>query len=179
MPAPLDDIQQDILLHPTYGASEPLIFTLDVTQFQSIVLPNGVQIDIPAGALGSEGWVTLYIIPGGGPERGPGQTVMGGGFEVRAVDSNGQEIRQFSNNVLITIPYPSDEELAALGIDESQLAPAYFAELLGSWAVVDNYTQDTVNNIIKFQVDHFSRFDNLSITPTLPVNRIFLPLAIR
>ena len=179
VPVPLDDILQDILLHPTYGASEPLIFTLDVTQFQSIVLPNGVQIDIPAGALGSEGWVTLYIIPGGGPERGPGQTVMGGGFEVRAVDSNGQEIRQFSNNVLITIPYPSDEELAALGIDESQLAPAYFAELLGSWAVIDNYTQDTVNNTLQFQVDHFSRFDNLSITPTLPVNRIFLPLAIR
>jgi hypothetical protein len=86
--------------------------------------------------------------------------VVGYGYELRAIDENGQEITHFERNVVMTLPY-SEAEVVAAGLAESQLAPVYYSTLLGEWTLVESFVVDTESNWITLQVDHFSRFGKL------------------
>jgi hypothetical protein len=158
----------------------PFIISFDATQMQTIVMPDGTNLKIPPGALADSGTVTLYIFPTRKlrPERG--REVIGAGYEIWATDQNGQEITQFSKNVILALQYPPDAVLEANGISEHLLVPVYYSTLVGRWILAESYVVDTMQNRITLQINHFTKFGAYSTggAPTAP-EKLYLPIVLR
>jgi hypothetical protein len=138
---------------------QPIIVSFDGSQMQTIVMPNGVELNIPAGALVKTGapntTVTLYIFSLQGPQVQFNNENIGVGYEFWAVDSDGHEITQFNPNVNMTFNYPSDTDLEQQQISEFRLIPLYYSTLMGRWILAVSYEVDTSNNEIKQTLEHF------------------------
>jgi hypothetical protein len=158
MPASGGTIQQNLILHGPYPLPQPLIITFDATMMQTIDMPNGMQLQIPPGALATSGQITLYIFPTYELAMSADSQIVDIGYDIWAVDQDGLEIKRFNQNIFVTIPYLSDDELAALGLSENGLIPLFYSTLLGKWLLVDGFVIDTLNNTIQFQLNHFSKF---------------------
>jgi hypothetical protein len=120
--------------------------------------------------------VTLFIFPTRELRPEPSQEIVGVGYEMWAVDENGQEITHFNHNAAMTFPYPPDAELALQGISEYSLIPVYYSTLVGQWILADSYVVDTDNNEITLQIDHFTKFGTLS---TEQQHLIYLPVVLK
>jgi hypothetical protein len=149
---------QDLDLGGPWPLPQPFIVSFDGSQMQTIVMPDGVELRIPPGAVVVSGTVTLFIFPTQEMQPKPGQEIVGAGYEIWAVDQNGQEVTQFNQNVMMTFHYPPDAVLSAQGISEQLLVPVYYSTLVGRWILADSYVVDTVQNEITLQIDHFSKF---------------------
>jgi len=156
---------------------QPIIVSFDGSQMQTIVLPDGVELRIPPGALVVSGTVTLFIFPTQELRPEAGHEMIGAGYEMWAVDQNGQEITQFNKNVVMIFYYPPDTVLYQQGISEHMLVPVYYSTLVGHWILADSYIVDTVNNEITLQINHFTRFGVMSTAPA--EKRVYLPLVLR
>jgi hypothetical protein len=172
-----DQAIQNLELAGPYPLPQPIIVSFDASQMQTIVLPDGVELSIPPGALAISGTVTLFIFPTYEMRPEPGHELIGAGYEIWAVDQNGQEITQFNQNVMMTFYYPSDAVLQAHGISEHLLVPVYYSTLAGHWILADSYVVETVHNEITLQISHFSKFGLMSTGPA--EHTIFLPLFFR
>lgn len=168
---------QDLTLAGPYTLPQPLIVSFDGTQMQTIVLPDGVELSIPPGALVVSGTVTLFIFPTQELRPEEGQEVIGVGYEIWATDQNGQEIGQFNKNVVMTFYYPPDATLVSQGISEYKLVPMYYSTLVGHWILADSYVVDTANNEITCHMSHFSKF-GVSSTEARQYP-LYLPLVLR
>jgi len=166
---------QNLELGGPWILPQPFIVSFDGTQMQTIIMPDGVELLIPARALVNSGTVTLFIFPTHEMRPEPGRELVGPGYEIWAVNQNGQEITQFNQRVVMTFHYPPDADLIQLGISESMLVPVYYSTLVGHWTLADSYVVDTVHNEITLQLGHFSRFSIMGEeTP-----KIYLPLILR
>ena len=172
-----DTFAQDLTLGGPCTMPQPLIVSFDGTQMQTIVLPDGVELSIPPGALVVSGTVTLFIFPTREMRPEPGHELIGAGYEIWAVDQNGQEITHFNQNVMMTFHYPPDPELALHGVSEYMLIPVYYSTLAGHWILADNYVVDTINNEITLQISHFTKFGLASTGPA--EYKIYLPLVLK
>nr|QGF22327.1 hypothetical protein [uncultured bacterium] len=150
---------QDLELKGPYPLPQPFIISFDGTQMQTIVLPDGVQLDIPGGALLTTGAtstaVTLFVLASDEKKPQPGEELVGPGYEIWAVDGDGMEIVQFNHNVTMTFSYPDDGTLELQDISEYQLIPVYYSTLEGHWIFPDSYEVDTANNEIAMNLLHF------------------------
>jgi len=176
-PPPVAQAFRDLELGGPWPLPQPFIVSFDGTQMQTIVLPDGTELNIPPGALVVSGTVTLFIFPTYELLPEPGHEIIGAGYEMWAVDQNGQDITQFNKNVMMTFSYPSDAVLFLHGISEHLLVPVYYSTLAGHWILADRYVVDTVNNEITLQINHFTRFGVMSTAPA--EKRIYLPLVLR
>ncbi len=167
---------QDLTLSGPYAMPQPFIVSFDGSQMQTIIMPDGVELTIPPGALVTSGTVTLFIFPTKEMRPEPGREIVGVGYEMWAVDQDGREITQFNQNVLMTFQYPSDAVLAAHGISEYHLVPVYYSTLVGHWILADSYVVDTDNNEITLQIGHFTTFGTLA---TETEYLIYLPLVFK
>jgi hypothetical protein len=167
---------KDLELGGPWPLPQPFIISFDGSQMQTIIMPDGIQLTIPAGALVTSGTVTLHIFPTRELRPEKGKEVIGAGYEIWATDQNGQEITQFNQDVVMTIPYPADAVLKAHGIVEQMLIPVYYSTLVGRWTLADSYVLDTVNNEITLQISHFTKFGAFS---TSKEYGIYLPLVLR
>ncbi len=156
--APPSQAVQNLDLAGPYALPQPFIVSFDGTQMQTIVMPDGVVMTIPAKALTNSGTVTLFIFPTQELRPEAGREIIGAGYEMWAVDQNGQEIVQFNKRVLLTFQYPPDATLASQGISEDLLVPMYYSTLAGHWILADRYALDTINNEITCQLSHFTTF---------------------
>jgi ELWxxDGT repeat protein len=103
-------------------------------------------------------------------------------FMLEARDSAGRPITQFAQPYTLTISY-TDEQLAALSIDEADLNLAFWDG--SAWVNVlpcDGCGVDTVNNRLTAMLDHFTEFALFS--GELPAvgdgkSRVYLPLTQR
>ena len=172
-----DQETQDLELGGPWSLPQPFIVSFDGTQMQTIVLPDGVELNIPPGALVVSGTVTLFIFPTQEMRPEPGREIIGVGYEMWAVDQNGQEITHFNQNVMMTFHYPPDAVLQAHGISEYMLVPVYYSTLVGHWILADSYVVDTVNNEITLQVSHFTKFGIRSTREA--AYEIYLPLVLK
>jgi hypothetical protein len=106
----------------------------------------------------------------------------GHSFLLEARDSAGRPITQFAQPYTLTISY-TDEQLAALSIDEADLNVAFWDG--SAWVNVlpcDGCSVDTVNNRLTAVLDHFTEFALFS--GELPAvgdgkSRVYLPLTRR
>jgi hypothetical protein len=167
---------QDLQLAGPYPLPQPLIVSFDASQMQTIVLPDGVQLVIPPGALGT-GTVTLFIYPTREMRPEEGREVIGPGYEIWAVDGNGQEITRFNQDVIMTLSYPDDATLALHGIREELLIPVYYSTLVGRWILAESYVVDTANNEITLEIAHFTTFGTLAMEEERTT--IYIPLLFR
>jgi hypothetical protein len=172
-----DQETQDLELDGPWLLPQPIIVSFDGTQMQTIVLPDGVELNIPPGALVVSGTVTLFIFPTQEMRPEPGSEIIGAGYEMWAVDQNGQEITHFNQNVMMTFYYPTDAVLQAHGISEYMLVPVYYSTLVGHWILADSYVVDTINNEITLQVSHFTKFGIRSTREA--AYEIYLPLVFK
>jgi hypothetical protein len=172
---------QDLELGGPWSLPQPIIVSFDGTQMQTIQLltspGSSLELRIPAGALVDSGTVTLFIFPTRELRPEPGKEIVGVGYEMWAVDQNGQEITQFRQNVQMIFPYPSDAVLEAEGISEHLLVPVYYSTLVGHWILAEGYVVDTERNEITLWIGHFTKFAALS-TEAKEV-KIYLPLVLK
>jgi hypothetical protein len=138
------ELQGDSATGTGFPLPQPMIVSFDGTQMQTIVLPNGLTIQIPAGALVTSGTVTLFIYPVQEVRPEPGRRILGLGYRFVAIDQNGMEA------------------LEQEGIAETRLVPVYYSTLFGHWIPVAGYVLDTVNNEITFQIDRWGTFGLMS-----------------
>jgi len=174
---PIGQAVQDLVLGGPYTLPLPFIVSFDASQMQTIIMPDGVELSIPPGALAVSGTVTLFILPTQAMRPEPGQEIVGAGYAMWAVDQNGQQITQFNQNVELTLPYPPDPDLATLGILEHRLIPVYYSTLAGQWILADSYVVDTVHNVITLRISHFTRFGVMSSVPAAKM--VYLPLVLK
>jgi hypothetical protein len=174
---PVGQATQDLEMGGPWPLPQPFIVSFDGTYMQTIVLPDGVELRIPPGALVDSGTVTLFIFPTHELRPEPGREIIGVGYEIWAVDQNGKEITQFRKKVVMTFSYPDDAVLAMHGISEHLLVPVYYSTLVGHWMLADSYVVDTVHNEITLQLDHFSKFSVMSTGPA--EKRVYLPLILK
>jgi len=167
---------QDLEMGGPWPLPQPFIVSFDGGQMQTIIMPDGVELNIPAGALVGSGTVTLFIFPTQELRPEPGQEIIGAGYEMWAVDQNGKEITHFNHNVAMTLSYPPDADLAKQGISEHLLVPVYYSTLVGHWILADSYVVDTDNNEITLHIDHFTKFGTLA---TEKQRLIYLPVVLK
>jgi hypothetical protein len=176
-PPPVAQAFRDLEMGGPWPLPQPFIVSFDGTQMQTIILPGGTELNIPPGALVVSGTVTLFIFPTYEMRPEPGREIIGVGYEMWAVNQNGQDITHFNKNVMMTFSYPSDAVLFLHGISEHLLVPVYYSTLAGHWILADSYVVNTVNNEITLQIDHFTKFSVMSTAPA--ERRIYLPLVLR
>ena len=176
-PSPIAQAFQDLELGGPWALPQPFIVSFDGTQMQTIVMPDGVELIIPPGALVNSGTVTLFILPTRALRPEAGREIVGVGYEMWGIDQNGQQITQFNKNVILTFPYPPDAELAKLGISEHLLVPVYYSTLVGRWILAESYVVDTEHNEITLQLRHFTKFGVAAIEPRQ--NYLFLPIVLK
>jgi hypothetical protein len=172
---PVGQAIQDLEMGGPWALPQPFIVSFDGTQMQTIIMPDGVELRIPSRALVDSGTVTLFIFPTYEMRPEPGREIVGPGYEIWAVDQNGQEITQFNKKVVMTFHYPPDDELIQHGISESMLVPVYYSTLVGHWILADSYVVNTAHNKVTLQLDHFSRFGIMGEEGPM----IYLPLVLR
>jgi len=168
---------QNLTLSGPYPLPQPFIVSFDGSQMQTIIMPDGVELQIPPGALVVSGTVTLFIFPTREMRPEPGHEIIGAGYEMWAIDQNGQEITQFNKNVVMTFSYPPDAVLESHGISEHLLVPVYYSTLVGRWILANSYVVDTTNNEITLQINHFTKFSLMSTAPA--EHKIYLPLVVK
>jgi hypothetical protein len=167
-------VVRDLELQGPWTMPQPIIVSFDGSQMQTIIFPNGVELSIPPGAIVTSGTVTLFIFPTKEMRPEPGREFIGVGYEIWAVDQNGQEITQFNQDIVVTFYY-DPTQLAAL-VQEAHLIPVYYSTLAGRWILADSYVLDTANNKIILQISHFTRFGVMRGEESYD---IFLPLVLR
>jgi hypothetical protein len=173
----VDQATQDLVLGGPWPLPQPFIISFDGSYMQTIVMPDGVELTIPPGALVVSGTVTLFVFPTYEMVPQPGREVIGPGYEMWAVDENGREITRFNQNVMMTFGYPPDAVLEAHGIAEHFLVPVYYSTLAGHWILAESYVVDTVHNEITLQINHFTKFGVASTEPR--EYHLYLPIVLR
>lgn len=176
VPAPGGQAVRDLVLFGPKLLPQPFIVSFDASQMQTIIMPDGVELSIPPGALAVSGTVTLFIFPTQEMRPEPGREIIGAGYEMWAVDQNGQQITQFNQNVVMTLYY-SEADLAMHHIPEHMLIPVYYSTLAGQWILADSYVVNTIHNQITLQISHFTKFGIMSTGPA--EYTIYLPLVLR
>lgn len=153
------EISQDFTLGESVFTVPPTVSsTFDAGNVRNIELDNGVRINIPSGALGDSGDdVTVTAAPKINVNQGKTDKLFGVGYELTALDSDGQEITAFNSNVTVTFPY-TDEQLADLGVDEDSLITKYYDETTNTWKLPPGVTQNIDDNTISIQTNHFTTF---------------------
>ncbi|MBN2373764.1 hypothetical protein JXL19_08255 [bacterium] len=152
---------KDLILEGPLPLSRPFVVSFDSAQMQTIILPDGMEIRIPPGALtvsADSQTVTLHIFPAKEIHPEEGKRMIGDCYDIKAFDENGDEITQFYKNAVMVFHYPPDADLAVTGISEYMLMPFYYSGSHGLWIVAEGYVVDTFHNEITVQINCFDRF---------------------
>lgn len=173
-------VQRDLVLRGPISLPGQKVFAFDATVAQTLELPDGTRIYIPAGALATDGVIILQALPIAHLPNQRHAQPFSFGWALIATDESGNVLSgPFNQDVIITFRY-SEADLIREGIDENTLVPAYYSTTTRRWTIPDGYVVDTVNNLISMQVDHFTDFGVLSTPQTeLTISHIFLPMVVR
>ncbi|MBI2954328.1 MAG: tandem-95 repeat protein, partial [Chloroflexi bacterium] len=129
--------------------------TFEASAMQVLVLSDGTEVRIPAGALAASGLVTVRAMPRGAVALNATARPIGLAYDLLALDSDGATISRFRQNVTIVLRY-TDEQLGALGIAEDDVLPSYWDGATGTWRTVPNVIQNREANTLTVYTDHFS-----------------------
>jgi len=168
----MDDTSQtlDLTLDGPNPLPYPVVVRFDAADAQQITLSDGTEINIPGGALPTEGMVTLSIIPIATLPNQQDARTLPYGYAFLAYDADGDPIEAtFNQNVTIHFTY---DESDLGGVPENRLLPAYFATTTNTWTFPQSYSIDTAANRVTMEINHFTDFALV----TNGRQYIFLPL---
>jgi hypothetical protein len=134
--------------------SQPFIVSFEASLAQTIVMPDGTQLTMPAGALMTSGTATLYISPIMDLSPLPGNESIGPGYQFVAIDTSSQKITSFNQNIELQFNY-DDTNWPLEGIREHHLIPHYYSSLSESWVLGSSYVVETKNNLATLELTHF------------------------
>jgi len=156
-----------------FGIPEPLTtnnstMTVGVNQPGSLNQTFGdgseVKVAVPAGSV--SGSTSFQVTQGqmteaNTPANTTGAIMVGGQiFNINAIDSNNNGVRDFSQSLTITITMPN------LPADTTDLGVYYFNDLAGQWQLVPGATFDPASGKVTFTVNHLTKFAVLKVTGT-------------
>lgn len=131
----------------TFDASQPTVLHF-----------GDVQLSIPGGTIDRSGQVSVTASPIPSPPDTAAAHPVGLGFSFQAFDSTGTQVKsRFPNSIRVTFPYDPDQ-LAALGLTPSQLAPAYLDPATNTYHLADAVVVDSSADTVSFNTDHFTDF---------------------
>jgi len=137
----------------TFDASQSK--TLKVTKTVGGVVQDEVVMEIPAGAIATSGSITVSITPTVNTKPDSKDKPVGVAYNFEALDSNGNKIESFNQDITIYLSY-DPEFIAAAGYSEDSITPKYFDTTTGSWENYPNVVRDTENNRMIIKTNHFS-----------------------
>ena len=169
------DTVLDLELDGPFSKPAPIAVTFKSDEEQEIVLADGTEIYIPAGALpvdvGED--VTLHITPIATLPHQHHARLYKYGYAFIALDQNGTQITSnFNQNVYITFSY-SDAEIDALDLDEDVLVPAWYSTSTQTWMLPQSYVVDQAHNRVVLGIDHFTDFALINGADT---NEVYIPM---
>ncbi|MCL4459412.1 MAG: carboxypeptidase-like regulatory domain-containing protein [Chloroflexi bacterium] len=138
--------------------------SFDATEMRVLALSDGTKVTIPGSALAISGTVSVLALPKTDLPAQQSAKPISIGYALQARDSNNTEIKKFLQKVTILMPYPADDVLKQMGIDEDSLVPSYWDATSSSWRKAENVIQDKTNNTLTVLVDHFTDFAICSTT---------------
>lgn len=171
------DTTLDLVLQGPFTKPTPVAVTFDAGQEQEIVLEDGTEIYIPAGAMpvGAGESVTLHITPVATLPHQHHARLYKYGYAFIALDQNGSQITSnFNQNVYITFSY-RDAEVRQLNLNEDRLVPAYFSTSSNTWILPQSYVVDQDHNQVVLGIDHFTDFALINGAPDETV-KVLLPM---
>lgn len=139
------------------AATDPLIATVK----------TGASVYIPPESAVSTEPVTLNMKPTLETPSRSNARVVGTAYDISVKDASGNEIKEFKNDLEVTLPY-TDALLKNLGASEESVAPSYLDEATGAWVRVENYTIDKEKNRAILRVKHLTRFALVAPADTVP-----------
>lgn len=144
----------------------PLTLSSTQTGTVSYVFPDSssAKVEVPSGAVGSattfsaaQGTLTAAQTPA----QTTGAFMVGGSvFNITAQDAGGNLVRNFSNQLAITLAVP---ELPA---DTTDLAVYYFNDATGEWVEVAGASFNTTTKTATFSVNHLTIFAIFKVAGT-------------
>ena len=159
-----DELTQDFVLEEAdFIVPESFSTTFDSSQPKIITLSDGTTLNIPSGALASEGDVTVSADPNINLYHTATTRPLSFAWDFIATDSSDSEITEFNSNITITIPYDA-EYVAAQGLSVEDLTAKYFDETNNTWQSTAGITIDTENNLIIVNTDHFTNYAVVTAT---------------
>ncbi len=141
-----------------FEVPEPVSATFDAGSAQVLTFENGTSINIPAGALGESGSnVTVTATPTVSLRKTKSVKPFGTGYDFSAIDSSGNAITSFNQNVTVKFTY-QDEQLEEFGLSEASLTSQFYSEETGSWQSPNSVAINTETNEITITTSHFTTF---------------------
>lgn len=116
---------------------------------------NKINVTIPPGAVGQDVSIEVNVLPSNLPD---------GIGKIYSLTS-----QVFLKPVTLTLTY-SEEEITTKGISPAQLLMVTRKTTTDAWTVVNGFTIDTVNKLLKADVDHFSDWTIISGDNTPKIN---------
>ncbi|MDP3697519.1 MAG: carboxypeptidase regulatory-like domain-containing protein [Candidatus Taylorbacteria bacterium] len=152
-----ENATQNINLTKIADLPPPTVQTADATAPTVVSIGGGPTVSAPANSISTSGTISISITP---DTRAPSQgeiRVVGAAYNMEARDSSGQAVTSFNTDVVVSMPY-QDSEITKLGINEDELAIAFWNESAGTWQNLDDCLVNKVENGVTCTTDHFTRF---------------------
>jgi hypothetical protein len=155
----IDEEGVDLLLDDAGPLPQPFIVSFDGTQMQTIVMPDGTQLVIPAGALlvlpPSNSTVTLFIWPTNGLQPDEYDCRIAPAYEFAAADANGQEITAFPAAVTLTYEIPAQPWGALDNVTYDVLRPVFYSTRDGDHVTPASVDIDDQADTIEYELLYF------------------------
>ena len=129
--------------------------TIKLTKMVGGVPQDQVVLEIPAGAIKSSGTISVSITPTISASPDAKDKPIGILYDFVAKDSTGKEIKEFLQDVTITIYY-DPALVTAAGYSEDSITPKYYNSDTGSWENYSNIVRDPDNHRFIIKTNHFS-----------------------
>lgn len=91
-------------------------------------------------------------------------------------DISGDEIKNFAKPIIISIPYPDDDQngvVDSTNIKEQTLRMFHLDENLKKWVLVPNSQVDSTGNNLNAEVNHFSIYTIMQLSPPSNLSEVF------
>ncbi|TAN58182.1 carboxypeptidase regulatory-like domain-containing protein [Patescibacteria group bacterium] len=145
------------LVKSNFVVPSPVSETFNADETKVISLEDGTSITIPSGAIDNEGEVTVTATPTVDLNSNKTAKPVGVGYDLEARDSSGNVVKKFNSNVTVKFSY-EDSQLEQAGLNEESINPSFYDSSSNSWEKVTSATQDSDDNTISIQTDHFSAY---------------------
>ncbi|MCP4112186.1 MAG: choice-of-anchor D domain-containing protein [Desulfobacteraceae bacterium] len=152
----------------TFPASVTRRFQVDDTW--TLTLEDGFHIEIPSLTVETRKqtvMVTVEPLVDSLPHNTTNHIVNNGYSIILIEKETGKQLHELNNDVILSFSY-TDEQLATMGIDESDIYPASYSTLSQMWYPKQNFILDEASNKVIFRTRHVSGTWALVTAETLP-----------
>ena len=175
-PSTTGGIVQNLLLEKERELPSPVTATSNANMPNVVATEDGMRVSVPANSIAAAGRATVTISPAAElPEQDSAQ-VVGVGYEVKALNEQGQDVTKLNASITVTIPY-DPIELKNKGISVKELKMAYWDTVAGVWQEIAASLVNEQEHLITATVNHLTRFAIIAAADITPPHMPTTPTA--